>query len=197
MGEASGGGGVHAPRTTGSVPRERPAGPPPRPPLTSDLAPPAPHVVPRAPGTVRAAAWLWVAAVVAGAGALAAAAVDLSGVRQRLVDTAAAADPAADPELLRDGADTTVLAALGSLAVLVVLGLLVLVLYLRRRAVWSRVLVALGLLTVAVDVLVQDVVRGGPEADRVAVLVHAGLTVLALLLLLLGPSRRWSREPRG
>lgn len=154
-------------------------------------------MVPRAPGTVRLAAWCWLAGALAGAVALGAAALDLAGVRQRLVDTAAAADPTADAELLREGADTTVLAVLGPLAVLVVLGLLCLVLHLRRRSPWSRLLLALGLLTVVVDVLAQDLLSGGPEADRTAVLVQGALVVLALVLLLLPRSRRWAREPGG
>jgi len=154
-------------------------------------------VVPRAPWTVRAAARCWAAGALAGVVALGAAALDLAGMRQRLVDAAAAADPAADAELLREGAYTTVLAVLGPLAALVVLGVLCLVLFLRRRSVWSRVLLVLGLLTVVVDVLAQDLLSGGPEADRVAVLTQGGLVVLALVLLLLRPSRAWSREPRG
>ena len=154
-------------------------------------------MVPRAPGTVRAAAWCWAAGALAGAVALGAAALDLAGVRQRLVDAAAAADPAADAELLREGADTTVLAVLGPLAALVVLGLLCLGLYLRRRSMWSRALLVLGLLTVLVDVLAQDLLSGGPKTDRVAVLAQGGLVVLALVLLFLRPSRAWSREPRG
>ena len=180
------------PRARGAVPP-----PPPRPPLTSDLAPPTPHVAPRAPGAVRVAAWCWVAGALAGVVALAAAALDLTGVRQRLIDSAAAADPAADQELLRQGADTTVLAVLGPLAVLVVLGLCCLVLHLRRRSVWSRLLLVLGLLTVVVDVLAQDLLSGGPEVDRTAVLVQGALVVLALVLLLLRPARAWAREPHG
>ena len=189
-------GGGARPTSPASRPRGPLPPPPPRPPLTSDIAPPAPQVVPRAPGTVRGAAWCWVAATLAGLAALGAAALDLAGLRQRLVDSAATADPAADPELLREGADTTVLAVLGPLAVLVVLGLACLVLYLRRRSVWWRVLLVLGLLTVVVDVLAQDLVSGGPEVDRIATIAQGGLVVLALVLLLLRPSRRWTRGLR-
>ncbi|WP_222195658.1 hypothetical protein [Modestobacter italicus] len=188
--------GTRPPSRVTSSPRHLPP-PPPRPPTSSDLAPPAPYVVPPAPRTVRTAAWAWCAASVAGLVALATAALDLAGLRQRLVDSAATADPAAEEELLREGADTTVLAVLGPLAALIVLGALCLVLYLRRRSRWGRGLLVLGVLTVVVDVLAQDLLTGGPEIDRIAAIAQGGLIALALVLLLLPPSRAWSREPRG
>ena len=194
MADADGGGRrstVRAARVPDALPP-----PPPRPPLSSGLAPPAPRAAPRAPGTVRAAAWCWCGAVLSGAVALCAAAADLAGLRRRLADAGAVADPGASDELLREGADTAVLAVLGPLAVLTLLGLVGIVLYLRRRAGWRRVLGVLGLLVVATDVLAQDLLGGGPEVDRGAVLVQCGLVLLALLLLALRPSRAWSRHPR-
>ncbi|MGY5883057.1 hypothetical protein [Modestobacter lacusdianchii] len=188
--------GARPPGRATSTPRRLPP-PPPRPPTSSDLAPPAPYVVPPAPGTVRAAAWTWCAATLAALVALAAAALDLADLRQRLVDSAATADPAAEEELLREGADTTVLAVLGPLAVLTLLGVLCLVLYLRRRSGWARGLLVLGVLTIVLDVLAQDLLTGGPEVDRIAAIAQGGLVALALVLLLLPASRTWSREPRG
>jgi len=125
---------------------------------------------------------------------MAAAAADLPGVRQRLVDAGAAADPDATPELLRSGADTTVLTVFGALAALVLLTLGCLALYLRRRPVWRGPLAVLALLTVAVDALAQDMVRGGPEVDRTAVIAQGLLVLLGAVLLFLPSSRAWSRR---
>ena len=184
-----------------SGPRDGPVrlprpGPPPRPPLTSTVPPPVPRTAPRAPGTVRASAWCWGVSLLAGVLALGAAAADLAGVRQRLEATGAAADPTATAELLRTGADTTVAGVLGALAALVVLTLGCLVLFLRHRAGWRGALAVLGLLTLAADALAQDLLTGGPELDRGAVLVQGGLVVLALVLLALPASRRWGRPDR-
>jgi uncharacterized membrane protein len=145
---------------------------------------------------VRAAAWCWGASTVAGGVALVAAVLDLAEVRRRLVDAAAAADPGTAEDLLRQGADTAVVAVLGSLTVLVVLGLVALLLHLRRRKAWTRVLMVLGLLTAGVDVLAQDLLGGGPEVDRVAVLAQGGFVVAALVLLLFPSARTWSRSGR-
>jgi len=184
-----------------SEPRDGPVrlprpGPPPRPPLTSTVPPPVPRTAPRAPGTVRASAWCWGLSLLAGVLALGAAAADLAGVRQRLEATGAAADPTATEELLRSGADTTVAGVLGALAALVVLTLGCLVLFLRHRAGWRGALAVLGLLTLAADALAQDLLTGGPELDRGAVLVQGGLVVLALVLLALPASRGWGRPDR-
>ncbi|WP_299959502.1 hypothetical protein [uncultured Modestobacter sp.] len=188
--------GMRAPGRATGGPRRLPP-PPPRPPTSSDLAPPTPYVVPPAPRTVRAAAWTWCAATLAGLVALGTAALDLADLRQRLVDSAGAADPTAEEDLLREGADTTVLAVLGPLAALTVLGALCLVLYLRRRSGWGRGLLVLGVLTSVVDVLAQDLLAGGPEIDRIAAIAQGGLIAVAVVLLLLPASRAWSHEPRG
>jgi hypothetical protein len=170
-------------------------GPPPRPPLTSTVPPPVPRAAPRAPGTVRASAWCWGLSVLAGLLALGAAAADLAGVRQRLAAAGAVADPTATAELLRAGADTTVAAVLGALAALVVLTAGCLALYLRHRAGRRSALTVLGLLTLTADALAQDLLTGGPELDRGAVLVQGALVVLALVLLALPASRGWGRRP--
>jgi hypothetical protein len=182
------GSGAAGPR---AVRPERP-GPPPRPPVTSSLPPPAPRVAPRRPGAVRLSAWCWGASVLAGCVALGAAALDLAGIRQRLQDAGAAADPSASADLLRSGADTTVAGVLVGIAALVVLTVVCLLLFL-RRARWRGGLVTLGVLTIGVDVLAQDLLAGGPEVDRGAALVQAGLVVLAVVLLFLPASRAWAR----
>jgi hypothetical protein len=184
--------------TTGEEDAARPArrpGPPPRPPLTSTLPPPAPRAAPRRPPSVRASAWCWGLSALAGALALAAAAADLTGVRQRTAEAGAVADPTAGAELLRSGADIAVAGVLGALAALLVLTLACLAVFLRFRAGWRGALAVLGLLTLAADVLAQDLLAGGPELDRSAVLVQGGLVVLALVLLLWPTSRDRVRHP--
>jgi hypothetical protein len=116
-------------------------------------------------------------------------------VRQRLEEAGAVADPTADHDLLRSGADTVVAGVLGAVAALAVLTLLCLALLVRGRAGWRGALAALGLLTLAVDVLAQDLLAGGPELDRSAVLVQGGLVVPALVLLFLPASRDRVRRP--
>ncbi len=162
-----------------------PGGPPPRPPVRSPLAPPTPQLPHRAPASLRAAAWCWAAAVLAGLAGLVAAAADLDGVRQRLTGTARAADPDAPDALLRDGADATVALVLGSTAVLTVLVAAVLLPALRRRRPgWRWLLIGLGLLLAVADAFGQAVAAGGPEADRWALLAQ-GVLVLAGTGLLL------------
>jgi hypothetical protein len=189
---------MHGRTATGdddAVRASRRPGPPPRPPLTSTLPPPAPRAAPRRPTPVRASAWCWALSALAGLLALVAAAVDLTGVRQRLEEVGAVADPTADHELLRSGADTVVAGVLGAIAALIVLTLLCLALFMRCRAGWRGALTALGLLTLAADVLAQDLLAGGPELDRSAVLVQGGLVVPALALLFLPASRDGVRRP--
>ena len=170
--------------------------PPPRPPLGSDIAPPAPAVLSPAPATVRGATWCWAAAALAGVVAVAAVAADLDPLRTRLLDAARAADPGAAEELLRSGADTALAGVLVATAVLVLLGLGALLLLRRRRGGWRRVLVVLGLLAAGVGVLGQDVVSGGPEVDRIAFLVLSASALLTSVLLLARRSAGWARERR-
>jgi hypothetical protein len=143
---------------------------------------------------VLASAWCWLLSVLAGLACLLAAALDLAGIRERLTEAGAETDPGATPELLREGADTTVAGVLGALAALVLLTLVCLVLLLRRRAGGRSALVVLGLLTVGVDVLAQDLLARGPEVDRVAALAQGGLALVALVLVLTPSARHWMRS---
>jgi uncharacterized membrane protein len=138
--------------------------------------------------------WCWCASGLAGLTALATGAADLTGVRQRLVDTGAAAAPDATRALLRSGADRAVLTVFAGLAALVLLTLGCLALFLRGHAGWRGPLAVLTLLTVAVDALAQDLFRGAPAVDRTAVMLQGVLAVVALALLTTPGSRAWARR---
>ena len=171
--------------------------PPPRPPVTSSLRPPAPRTRPPLPLPLRLSAVAWLGSCLAGLLGLAAAAADLDSVRDQLVATAGEDDPGRPADLVTSGVETTLTAAgAGSAALVVLVALCVLLLLLGRSAARWALAVA-GLLTLlAVDVD-QGLVSGTVPVSRATFLVQGGLVVLALLALLLPRSARaWpAREP--
>jgi hypothetical protein len=174
-----------------------PAAPPPRPALTSDLAPPLGRAVAARPGSLRLLGWLWGAGAAAVATGLAAALADGDALRERLTATATAADPAAAPDLVADGVAATIALVTGSVAVLVLVGLGTVALVLRGRS-WARwALLAVTLPTLLALDVAQSVVAGGTDVDRSALVAAAVLFVLGPALLLtrsarehLAPGRR-------
>ncbi|MGY1690192.1 hypothetical protein [Geodermatophilus sp. SYSU D01105] len=181
---------------TGNVVQQLPPPPPPRPATTSDLAPPIGRPRPAAPGTVRATAALWWAGCVAALTGLGAALLDSEALRARLTETATAADPAASADLVADGVRATMVLVLASVAALVALSLLWVGLLLRARtwARWALVVTAAPLL-LALDVA-QSVVAGDADTDRLALVLAAGLFVVALVPLLSRSARAFCRGAR-
>ena len=185
----------------GEVPRAapgRPASrrPPPRPPVTSSLRPPAPRSRPPVPGALRLSALAWLGSCLAGLLGLAAVAADLDTVRDRLVATAQEDDPSLSAELAREGVETTLTAAGAASAALVVLVALCLLLLLRGRSAARWALAVAGVLTLLAVDLGQGLVTGAVPVARVAFLGQGALVVVGLLALVLPrSSRRWP-EPR-
>jgi hypothetical protein len=178
---------------------DRPEGrrPPPRPPVTSSLRPPAPRTRPRLPGPLRVSAVAWLGGCLAGLLGLVAAAADLEAVRERLVVSAREADPGRPADLVTSGVETTLTAAGVGSAVLVALvaGCLVLVLRGRSAARWALAVAGtLTLLAVDVD---QGLVDGAVPIARTAFLGQGALVVVGLLALLLPhSSRNWFSQNR-
>ncbi|WP_177212896.1 hypothetical protein [Geodermatophilus ruber] len=173
---------------TGNVAQELP---PPRPALTSDLAPPVGRSDGARPGPVRATAALWWAGCLAALVGLVAALVDYADLDARLTATATAEDPSAPAELLADGVRATIAVVAGGVALLVVVSLVWVALLLRRRS-WARwALLATLLPTLLVLDVAQSVVAGDADLDRIALVVAAGLLAVALLPLLAGSARDW------
>jgi len=186
-------------RATGVRRRPEPAHrpPPPRPELTSSLAPPLHTAVPDRPAAAAISAALWFAACAAGCFALLATMMDGDALRARLTAAATEADPGASADLVRNGVRTTILLVLGVEALLVVGTLAGAALLLRGRA-WSRwLLLAAGLLTLVAGVVAQSVVAGGVDLDRIGFLAQAGLVVAAAVALVLRPTRAWLRAARN
>ena len=177
------------------LPERRPTAPPPRPPVTRSLPPPTRPSAGPAPRVLRVAAGLvgaaWVAAVVGGLAAIA----DLPGSRARLAADAAAQDPEATGDLLRESVTVTLVTALSAIGVLVVVGGTCLALLLRRQS-WARWGVALvALAAVPVTLVVASVVAGGPDVDRWALLAVGPLALAGTLLLPARSIGAWLRGP--
>ena len=188
---------VSGPEATGTrrAPIRPPTSPPPpRPAVTSSLAPPtrAPRV--RIPGSLRISAWSWIAGFGAGLYALAVAAADVDGWHRSLREQARADQPEASVQLLRSGVDLTILLAVAGSGVLIAVSALFLVRTLRPGPVARWLLTAAGVLTLAVVVVDQGLVDGSADAARTGFLVQGGLVVLALLALFSRSSRTWFRE---
>ncbi|MBY3553805.1 hypothetical protein HGI15_10405 [Modestobacter lapidis] len=179
---------------------DRPGGrrPPPRPPVTSTLRPPAPRTRARLPGLLRLSTVAWLGSCLAGLLGLAAAAADVEAARDRLVAAALEDDPSRPADLVTSGVETTLTAAAGGSAVLLVLvaGCLVLVLRGRSAARWALCVVGvLTLLAVDVD---RGLVDGAVPIARAAFLGQGGLVLVGLLTLVLPrSSRAWFARDRG
>ncbi len=164
--------------------------PPPRPPVTSSLRPPAPRTRPPVPGLLRLSAVAWLGSCVAGLLGLAAAAADVEAVRDQLVAAARDDDPSRPADLVTSGVGTTLTAAGAGSAGLVLLVAVCLLLLLRGRSAARWVLAVAGALTLlAVDVD-QGLASGAVPVARAAFLGQGGLAVLGLLTLLLPRSSR-------
>jgi hypothetical protein len=171
--------------------------PPPRPPVTSSLRPPAPPARPRLPGALRLSAVAWLGGCLAGLLGLIAAAADLDAVRDRLMASAQDDDPSRSADLAREGVDTTLTAAgAGSAALVALVGLCLLLVLRGRSGAWWALAVAGGLTLLAVDVD-QGLVNGAVPVARVAFLGQGALVVAGLLTLVLPrSSRSWSSRQR-
>jgi hypothetical protein len=181
---------------TGNVVAPLPPPPPPRPATTSDIAPPIGRPRPEVPGTVRATAALWWAGCLAALTGLGAALLDSEALRARLTETATAADPTAAADLVADGVRATMALVLAGVAVLVAVSLVWVGLLLRARS-WARwALVATAVPTLLALDVAQSVVAGGGDTDRLALVVAAGLFVVALVPLLSRSARAFARNAR-
>jgi hypothetical protein len=171
--------------------------PPPRPGLTSELAPPVRTPEPPRPRAAAISAVLWFAACAAGGFGLLAAMMDGAALRAKLEAAAAEADPTASAQRVDSGVDTTILLVLGVVALLVVVTLVGAALLLRKPR-WSRwLLLVTGLMTLAAGAVAQSVVTGGVDLDRIGFLVQVGLVVPALVTLFLRSTRAWLRGRGG
>ncbi len=166
---------------TGNVAQQLP---PPRPALTSDLAPPVARTPAPRPASVRLTAALWWAGCLAAVTGLTSALLDLGPLRDRLAALATAEDPAAPADLVADGVAATVALVLGGVAALVAVSLVWTALVLRGRgwARWALLLTAVPAV-LALDVA-QTLVAGGADLDRWAFVAAAGLFVVAVVPLL-------------
>jgi hypothetical protein len=194
----------HAPVRTASGPeatgtRPAPTRPPtsaspPRPAVTSDLAPPTRPVRMRIPGSLRISVWLWFAGFGAGLSALGVAVANFDGWHRELTDQARADQPDATVQLLRSGVDLTILLAVAGSGVLIAVSALCLVRALRPGPVARWLLTGAALLTLVVVLVDQGLVDRGADVARTGFLVQGGLVVLALLALFSRSSRTWFRE---
>jgi hypothetical protein len=170
----------------------RTAAPPPRPALTTDLAPPLRRS--RPPGRLRAgllSALPWFAALVAAVTGSAATAADGTAIRARLTEQAMAHDPSVSAQLASSGVRTTLLLVLGAQLFLAVVGVLGAVLVLGHRG-WARwALLATGVVTLPAVAFAQSVVAGGVDVDRIAFLAQGGLVLLGAAAVLSRPVGRW------
>ncbi len=169
--------------------------PPARPEVAGTLAPPTPAERPPAtPRSVRLSAALWWAGCLAGVVGVVTALLDHAALEAKLTASAQESDPAASADVVADGVRATIGLVVGTTGLLVLVSLLWVGLVLRRHG-WARwaLLVNAALLLLAVDVT-QDMVSGGADVDRVAVLVQGALVVLAPVLLLARSARTWFRR---
>ncbi|PRY47681.1 hypothetical protein LY71_11236 [Geodermatophilus tzadiensis] len=179
------------PRRPVTDPRQRAV--PPRPPVTSDVAPPGPPPVPCRPRAVRVAALLcWAGALAAVLGLLAAL-LDREALDARLTATASSGDPAATAAEVADAVAVTVALVVGAVGLGVALTAGAAALAVRRRS-WARWLLLVVLLPtlLALDVA-QSTVAGDADLDRVALVVAAGCLLLVPVPLFLRSARAWYR----
>jgi hypothetical protein len=171
-----------------------PSPPPPRPAVGADVPRPPVAETPSRPRAVRGAAALWFVASAAGLFGVAMALADGDGLRDRLAATAHDTDPAATAEAVGDAVSMTILVVLGTVVGLAVLGLVWTAMLLRRRS-WARwALLLTGLVTLFAADLAQSLVTGGPDLDRLSLLVQLCAVVVATGLLLARSTRAWLRR---
>jgi hypothetical protein len=169
---------------------------PPRPRVSSDLAPPGPTDRPARPRSIGLAVSCWTASGLVALMALVAAYTDRASVRDRLTATAVAEDPTIAADVVRDGVGLTMVTVLAANGLLLLLAALCLVLALRGRRAARWVLAVLGLLIlVAIDVD-QGLVAGGFEGDRVLLWTEAGLVLVGTVALLTRSSGEWIHAVR-
>ncbi|MBB3086331.1 hypothetical protein FHR93_004564 [Geodermatophilus sabuli] len=180
---------------TGNVVQQSP---PPRPATTSDIAPPPlGRRTPPRPAGVQATVALWCAGCLAALTGVVAALLDSTALRNRLVATATADDPAAPAGVVADGVSATIAVVTGGVTLVVLLSLVWVLLLLRGRS-WARwALLATILPALVVLDVAQSLVAGDADVDRMALLAAGGLFVLALLPLLTRSSRASSRSDRA
>jgi hypothetical protein len=172
-----------------------PRTPPPRPALTSDLAPPSGPSRPEWPTAALVSAVLWFTGCAAGAFGLIVATMDQAAVRAQLTATATADDPTAAPDVVASGVRATVLVVLGTMTVLIAVTLVWTLLVLRRRS-WARwALLGTGLLTLFAADVTQSVVGGGVDLDRLGLIAQAVLVALAMGSLFAPSTRAWLAGP--
>jgi hypothetical protein len=168
--------------------------PPPRPAVTSDLAPPTRPAPVGVPGSLRASAWLWFAGFCAGLYGLAVSVADYDGWHRALTEQGRADQPEATAALVRSGVDLTILLAVAGSAVLIAVSALCLVRALRPGPAARWLLTCTGLLTLGAVLVDQGLVERGADGARTAFLVQGGLVVLGLLTLFSRSSRSWFRQ---
>ena len=173
----------------------RPASaPPPRPAVTSDLAPPTRPARVGIPGSLRVSAWLWFAGFGAGLYGLAVSVADYDGWHRALTEQGRADQPEATAALVRSGVDLTILLAVAGSGVLIAVSALCLVRALRPRPAARWLLTCTALLTLGAVLVDQGLVERAAGGARTAFLAQGGLVVLALLTLFSRSSRTWFRQ---
>src|SRR4051812_3460167 len=160
-----------SPRPRTAPPPRPPTGPPPRPRVTSDLPMPGAKVQPRTPRAVRAGTVLWTLGLGAGLIAVAASAIDVSGLRSDLYLSARDADPERPSQVLHDSVNVTIVGAAVFTGVVLLALLVGTVLLHRRRPAAGWLLPVAGVLTLGAVVLDQGLVDGGAtNLDRLSFL---------------------------
>ncbi len=167
------------------------SGPPPRPRVTTLLAPPGRSAPPPRPWALRIAAASSLLAAAAGIVGVLAALADGDALREKLTAEATEADPELAADAIADGVTAATTLVLGSVAFLSLLLVVWTAVVLRRRP-WARwLLLVTGALTLVADDIAQSVVAGGSEVDRIAFVVQAALLVPALVSLFWRSTGRW------
>lgn len=188
---------VVQPRTStwsGGTGLPRRTSPPPRPAVTSDLAPPSLRERPTASKAVRLSAGLWFASCAAGMFGVAAALLDGTALQDRLT---AAAQGQVSASVVADGVWVTITLVTCVPALLAVVTFIGGALVVRGRAAGRWLLLVTAPLGVIAALVAQSVVAGGVDLDRVGLLAQAGLLGLGLLSLFSRPVRSWLRSTRS
>jgi hypothetical protein len=166
---------------------------PPRPPLTTSLAPPLTPAVPPRPRAVRLSGLLCWAAVLATGVGLLALLLDRAALDARLAATATAGDPGASATQVSDAVAATIAMMVGAVGLVAAVMAAGTALALRRRS-WARwLLAALLLPTLLVLDVAQSTAAGDADLDRVALVVAAALFLLVPVPLLTRSARAWFR----